>query len=45
MSAADPLSDLLVLLKPQAYGFCGLDVGGAWSLLSASVSGESPLVR
>lgn len=32
MPFADPLSDMLALLKPQAYGFRGLDVGGDWSL-------------
>ncbi|USI71454.1 AraC family transcriptional regulator [Sphingomonas morindae] len=29
---ADPLSDMLQLVKPRAYGFRGLDAGGAWSL-------------
>ena len=28
----DPLSDVLQLLKPRAYGFRGLDIGGEWSL-------------
>lgn len=32
MTPSDPLSDVLALLRPQAYGFRGLDVGGAWSL-------------
>jgi AraC-like DNA-binding protein len=32
VTVADPLSDMLALLKPRAYGFRGLDVGGAWSL-------------
>ena len=30
--AADPLSDVLQLLRPRAYGFRGLDIGGDWSL-------------
>jgi AraC-like DNA-binding protein len=29
---ADPLSDVLQLLRPRAYGFRGLDIGGDWSL-------------
>ncbi len=28
----DPLSDILSLLKPNSYGFRGLDAGGAWAL-------------
>ncbi|GBQ70884.1 AraC family transcriptional regulator [Ameyamaea chiangmaiensis NBRC 103196] len=28
----DPLSDVVSLLKPRAYGFRGLDIAGAWSL-------------
>jgi hypothetical protein len=32
MTVPDPLSDMLALLKPRAYGFRGLDVGGEWSL-------------
>lgn len=32
MRLADPLSDILSLLKPRAYGFRGLDIAGAWSL-------------
>ncbi|MEN3745846.1 AraC family transcriptional regulator [Sphingomonas sp. HF-S3] len=27
----DPLSDVLQLLKPRAYGFRGLEIGGDWS--------------
>ena len=29
---ADPLSDILQLVRPRAYGFRGLDAGGDWSL-------------
>ena len=29
---ADPLSDILQLVRPRAYGFRGLDVGGDWSM-------------
>jgi AraC-like DNA-binding protein len=29
---ADPLSDILQLVRPKAYGFRGLDVGGDWSM-------------
>ncbi len=32
MRAIDPLSDILSLMRPEAYGFRGLDVGGEWSL-------------
>ena len=32
MERDDPLSDVLSLLKPKAYGFRGLDVGNPWSL-------------
>lgn len=32
MLDADPLSDIVAMLKPEAYGFRGLDVGGDWSL-------------
>ena len=28
----DPLSDILSLLKPNSYGFRGLDAGGDWAL-------------
>jgi AraC-like DNA-binding protein len=28
----DPLSDILQVLKPRAYGFRGVDVSGEWSL-------------
>jgi hypothetical protein len=28
----DPLSDILSLLKPNGYGFRGLDAGGDWAL-------------
>jgi len=28
----DPLSDILALLRPNSYGFRGLDAGGAWAL-------------
>ncbi|PNB43554.1 AraC family transcriptional regulator, partial [Pseudomonas sp. FW305-130] len=28
----DPLSDILSLLKPNSYGFRGLDAGRAWAL-------------
>jgi AraC-like DNA-binding protein len=29
----DPLSDILSLLRPNSYGFRGLDAGGAWALV------------
>lgn len=32
MRRDDPLSDLLSVLRPKAYAFRGLDVGGDWSL-------------
>ncbi|WP_242140333.1 AraC family transcriptional regulator [Sphingomonas sp. TREG-RG-20F-R18-01] len=32
MTTADPLSDLLQVLRPRAYGFRGLDIGGDWAL-------------
>ena len=28
----DPLSDILSLLRPNSYGFRGLDAGGDWAL-------------
>jgi AraC-like DNA-binding protein len=35
----DPLSDILSLLKPNSYGFRGLDAGGDWSLGFAADDG------
>ncbi len=32
MMPSDPLSDVLALLRPAAYAFRGVDVGGEWSL-------------
>ena len=35
----DPLSDILSLLKPNSYGFRGLDAGGDWALAFAAAEG------
>ncbi|AQR63121.1 AraC family transcriptional regulator [Brevundimonas sp. LM2] len=35
----DPLSDVLGLMKPNSYGFRGLDAGGDWSLTFPSAEG------
>jgi AraC-like DNA-binding protein len=35
----DPLSDILSLLKPNSYGFRGLDAGGDWALAFAQDDG------
>ncbi len=35
----DPLSDILSLLRPNAYGFRGLDAGGDWALAYAADDG------
>jgi len=35
----DPLSDILSLLRPNSYGFRGLDAGGAWALAFAADDG------
>lgn len=35
----DPLSDILSLLKPNSYGFRGLDAGGDWALAFAADDG------
>ncbi len=35
----DPLSDILSLLRPNTYGFRGLDAGGAWALAFAPDDG------
>jgi AraC-like DNA-binding protein len=35
----DPLSDILSLLKPNSYGFRGLDAGGDWLLTFAKDDG------
>ncbi len=35
----DPLSDILSILKPNSYGFRGLDAGGDWSLVFAADQG------
>lgn len=35
----DPLSDILSLLKPNSYGFRGLDAGGEWALAFGSDDG------
>lgn len=35
----DPLSDILSLLRPNSYGFRGLDAGGAWLLVFARDDG------
>ncbi len=35
----DPLSDILSLLKPNGYGFRGLDAGGDWALSFGSDDG------
>jgi AraC-like DNA-binding protein len=35
----DPLSDFLSLLKPNSYGFRGLDAGGDWALAFAPDDG------
>ena len=35
----DPLSDVLSLLKPNSYGFRGLDAGGDWALAFEAAEG------
>lgn len=35
----DPLSDILSLLRPNGYGFRGLDAGGDWALVFAPDDG------
>lgn len=35
----DPLSDILSLLKPNSYGFRGLDAGGDWALAFSAHEG------
>ena len=35
----DPLSDVLGLMKPNSYGFRGLDAGGDWALAFPSTEG------
>jgi AraC-like DNA-binding protein len=35
----DPLSDVLSLLKPQSYGFRGLDAAGQWALRYQKLKG------
>jgi hypothetical protein len=35
----DPLSDILSLLRPNSYGFRGLDAGGDWLLAFARDDG------
>lgn len=37
--AIDPLSDVLGLLKPNSFGFRGLDAGGRWALSYAPAEG------
>jgi AraC-like DNA-binding protein len=35
----DPLSDILMLMRPTGYGFRGLDAGGAWALSFSAARG------
>jgi AraC-like DNA-binding protein len=35
----DPLSDILTLMRPNGYGFRGLDAAGDWSLAFAAADG------